>query len=277
MPSNKIYTVLVLAIGVIVSIWLLQRSSESISSAKQSVSAVSTPKYQNVINTNTDWQKILVSVDPKNQIVTEDLTKNNQGAFDETTMTAQMSKDFFSQYLLLKQGGKALTTADINNITNNILSSPLYTNKGAVYVSGNLHITSKIDIDTVKKYKDTLNLILKTRSSQIKDNPAFIVNSTTNSSGSNELPKLDYITKVGQGLISDLLAVEVPSDALEMHLGLINSVSNLVSDVDGMKQIYTDPVKSLSAVSQYNKDVILFQNSLNAINAYFERKLGKNS
>ena len=275
MPSNKIYTTLVLCIGLVVSIWLIQRPPEN-SPAKENLGGVSVSTYKNtegITASNDDWKKILVSVDPKTQGITEDLTAKNSSIFDDTTLTAQMSKDFFSQYLLLKKGGNALTADDISKITNNISSSAVYSTKGVTYVAGNLHVINKADKETIKKYQDIVNLILKTRSNQIRENPVLLLNSSINSQGANQLPKLDSIVKIGQEFIGDLLNVEVPLSAVTPHLALLNSISAVVSDLEGMRELYTDPIKALSSITQYNQDITNFQTSLNNLNVYFTQKL----
>jgi hypothetical protein len=128
----------------------------------------------------------------------------------------------------------------------------------------------------VKKYKDEVNLILKTRSTQIKDNPVLITNNSLNSGQSSELSKLSSIITTGNLMKSDLLAVIVPKDAVTVHLELLNTSSRVLADIESMKDVYSDPIKSLSGISQYNVDVIDFQNSLKNLNLYFDQKLGKN-
>src|SRR3989344_1377572 len=277
MPSNKIYTILIICIGIIASIWLIQRNPTDISAIKQNVDGVSVSTYTNTEKVNTDWKKILVSVDPKSSVIT-DLTKNNSGNnddfFDETTLTGQMSKDFLSQYLLLKKGGKTLTEEDVDQITNNVTSSPVYSGiKGPVYVPSNLYITSNASKNTVSKYRDKVNLVLKTRSTQINDNLVTIVNNALKSGNSGELSRLDPIIEASKGFISDFLNMEVPNDAVGVHLDLLNSVSKFEADMEAMKQIYNDPIRAISGISQYNIDIIDFQNALNKINNYFDQKL----
>src|SRR3989344_7483802 len=153
MPSNKILTVIIICFGVVTSIYLFQKTSDAPvknnPTITENIDAVPVNSLDN--NQGDDWKKILVSVDSKNQ-TTSVLT--NPEVFDGTTLTAQMSKDFFSQYLLAKQGGKALTTNDINQITNNVMSNPQYSKEnGPVYIASNLHVTAKTDLETIKKYK----------------------------------------------------------------------------------------------------------------------------
>lgn len=279
MPSdknrNKVYTILVLCIGIVISVWLFQRKPESISLVKQNTNTVSANPYRDVIpNTNEDWKKMLTSIDPKNQVITS-VIKNNSNTFDETTLTAQMARDFFSQYLLAKKGGQALTPDQINKIVQNTLASPQYTKTSQiVYLTSNLHINPNTDPSTVKKYRDVLNLSLKNRSTQVKDNPMILLNMATKTGGSDILARLDSIITTGHNMVNDLLSMEVPSDAVQVHLNLLNVSANIVLSLESMRQIYTDPVKSLVGISSYSQELSKLEPALSDVNAYFVKKLG---
>ena len=91
--KNRVYATLVICIGIVISIWLFQRNIGSTPVVAKERGALTVNTYRNIgQNVNDDWKKLLVSTDTKNQPVT-DLTKNNSGTFDETTLTAQMAKD----------------------------------------------------------------------------------------------------------------------------------------------------------------------------------------
>ena len=87
------------------------------------------------------------------------------------------------------------------------------------------------------------------------------------------MSRLDPIIEASKGFISDFLNMEVPNDAVGVHLDLLNSVSKFEADMEAMKQIYNDPIRAISGISQYNIDIIDFQNALNKINNYFDQKL----
>ena len=202
-------------------------------------------------------------------------SKNNGTAFDDTTLTTQMARDFMSQYLLLKKGGQAITEAEISQIANNVLSLPTYTkSEGAVYIALNLKITNNIDKSTVSRYRDDVNWTLKTRSMQVKDGPVSILNEAMNTQNQATLDRLDGIISITEGLIQDLLAIEVPKDAVSVHLGLLNAVSNILASLEAMKLAFIDPVKSYAGTNQYNNNVINFQTALSDENDYFIKKLG---
>jgi hypothetical protein len=62
----------------------------------------------------------------------------------------------------------------------------------------------------------------------------------------------------------------VPSSAVKVHLGVLNAVSRLLTDVEAMRAVFVDPVKSLTSIGQYNDDISKFVSSLGNINQYFE-------
>jgi hypothetical protein len=266
---SRIYTVLVLCIGVVTSVWLFQSVPEKISApSKNNVPVNIIRKMEE--NVNDDWKKILVKTDAKTQIITN-LTSKNDAVFDETTLTAQISKDFLSQYLLLKQGGKTLTDDDINQIIINVSESKNYSEvKGPVYIPLNLKRTSANDAAAEKKYENNVRLVIKTRSSQVKEDPMLLINQAIGPKGASTLAKIDYIIAAAKGFIEDFLKIEVPSQAVSVHLELINSVSRLVADLEAMREINSDPLRSLVGISQYSKDLTSFQNAIKKINLYID-------
>ena len=277
MPSNKIYTILVLCIGVVTSIWLIQRNPANISVAQNS-DGVTTVSNENLINnkakTETDWQKILVSIDQKDQNFTSVVQKDNPEIFDETTLTAQMAKDLFSRYLQIAKKPGGVTSYDANKIANDVLALPDYTKAtGAVYVASNLKIINKTDRETVKLYNDTLNQKLQNKSIKNPIDPMAIVNTALERSDENELSKLDPAILTFKTFIANLLIIEAPSDAIKMHLDLLNAYSNILSNLEAMRATFTDPIRSLSGINQYEQHLRDLKGVIVNISAYFEQKL----
>src|SRR3989344_6384776 len=135
MPSNKILFILILCIGVVTSVYLVTKNSGKISSPTPDSGIVDVNPYVNLDqNSNNDWKKILLNID-LNESTTTILTNVDPEMFDETTLTAQMSRDFLSQYLWSVKGG-AVTPEESAKIAQNILSVPGYTStSGAKYIS----------------------------------------------------------------------------------------------------------------------------------------------
>lgn len=270
MERRKIYATLVICGAVVVSIWLIARSSNRIA-ATETPGSVSVETRGN-ITTDADWQKILTTAN-QNSELTSVVPKDNAGSFDDTTLTAQMAKDFFGQYLNIANQGP-VTQDEATAIANNVLSSAQYTKvTGAVYIASNLRINPKTDTATVRAYFDALNQEIKTKLPNNDDDPMTIVGQALKDNKESELTKLDPTIAAAHVFVSDLLVMPVPADAVSVHLGLLNASSNLLSSLEAMRATFSDPIKSFAGASQYGKYLSDFQTSLKNLTAYFQKKL----
>jgi len=276
MPSNKIITALVLCVGIVTSIWLLQREPENVAAIKNdSVTAVAN---QNDLKNEVgvDWKGTLESVGRSPAENPENIAAdNNSDSFEETTLTAQMSRDFFSQYLMLKKGGQPITPLEINKIVENTLSSPEYTKAvGAMYLTSNLRINQNSNTENLIKYRDLLSKSLKDRLGEIqtKEDPMTILVTAVKKDDEKEIAKLDPIILAGKGIISDLLEMEVPKEAVIMHLSLLNASSNLLLNLEQMRVTLTDPIRSFAGANQYPQHMTEFQTALANLTAYLNLK-----
>jgi hypothetical protein len=275
---NKIYTTLILCMSIVVSIWLLQREPGNASTVKNSNASVETVA-STATSGNDSWKSILVAVDPKFQQAASILSQKNQDSSGEmpedTTVTAQLAKDFLSQYLLFKQGGTSLTPSDIDHITKNALSLPQYTKTtGAVYVASNLHIQEEGNTTTFKAYKDAINAKLQENLGGItKDKPMSVLLFALQTKNENQLSGLDPIIAKGRKLISDFLVMEVPREAVVLHLSVLNTSSSVLADLEAMRQVFSDPIRAFPGITQYSKHISEFQNSLLKLNSYLDKKV----
>src|SRR3989338_1776490 len=73
--------------------------------------------------------------------------------------------------------------------------------------------------------------------------------------------------------IANLLIIEAPSDAIKMHLDLLNAYSNILSNLEAMRATFTDPIRSLSGINQYEQHLRDLKSVIVNISAYFEQKL----
>lgn len=268
--KNRIYVVLFICIGIVISIWLVQSNTSINSKAESNGSDVLTNPYRN-LERNDDWKKILVAVD-NSAVDTTLISKNNTSikTEDDSTLTDQMSRDFLAQYLLAVKNNGGVNYDDANIIAKNTLSLPEYTESvGATYISTNLKINNKTDIDTLRIYRNRLYKIVNDRSSQIKDDPIAIVLGSMTSENEKDLVKLDYTIKQSKGFLQDLLALEVPKSAIQIHLALLNTGSNITANLEAMRLVLGDPVRGLAGISEYAQNVVELQKVLQNISNFF--------
>lgn len=275
LPSRKTYVILILCVGVVVSTWFIFGPQAKTPSGNQNANTASVVSSQNtVIDSNTDWKKILVEA--TSQPIT-DLTADNSGdsgPFDDTTLTAQMAKDFFAQYLLLAKDRTPVTPEEANAVAERVISSPNYSQLEHIpYTKKNLNITANTDAETVKKYRDALEQSFNKRFLKKSVSPLLIVSDALEKNTPQDLSKLNPVIETSKGIISDLLAMEVPSDAVTIHLSLLNSYQSGLESLVAMKNIMNDPVKSLLSANQYNQSVTSYTTAIVQIDAYFKAKL----
>lgn len=272
---NNIYAVLVICLGLIVSVWLTQRADSKPKSQKNvSVDVIeetNTPQ-------NDEWKKLLTSVKFTEDGSAYSSISENEGVFDESTLTARLARDIFSRYLLISKSGQAVSPEQADTIANQVLSMPEYTeaSRGAVYVASNLKVVGKSDQDSIKKYGDTLNNIIIKRLAETKSTEPIltIVNDAISKEDEQNLVKLNPYIKANKAVISDLLAMPVPSDLVDLHLRILNASSNILADIEGMRQTYTDPVKAFTSINQYAPHLNDFQVAMDDLNSYYRRKYG---
>lgn len=268
MPSRKVSTVIIICIAIIISIWVITRNSNA-NLATLGNDSVSAFMVENNENANDEWKKILVDINTKNQEVLVDLTNKPESTFDDTTITAQISQDFMSQYIILKNSGKELTQEEIGILAQKVMSDPKYTEiSGAEYKASNLNINNNTDKNTINTYKDRMTAIIKAGLSKPKEDPAIVVLNVLKTEKYEELSKLDHIILANKTAITELINVPVPRIAVNIHLALLNSLSNILSDLEAMRVLETDPMRSFIAINQYDANLSNLMNALSTMSRY---------
>ncbi len=269
MPSKKTIAVFIVCGATVFSIWLFTRNPQTTTSALQNPLTTVEPSIkiprQNIEDAQ-DWQEIInTSVLPQ---------KNSANTINtgEGTLTDQMAKDFFGQYLSVQQKGQ-VTDEQAQQIAVNTLTSSQYTQAtGAVYTRKNLYVNSQTNRELVKKYSDTLDQILTNRSPKKNQDAMSILKKAVDNQDLKILAELDPIIASEKAGIVDLLAVNIPSDAVNIHIALLNALSNLLANTESFRVTFSDPVKSFAAVSQYPQHILDTKSAIQNLETYFLKK-----
>lgn len=268
---NKIYSLAIICLGLVIAFWAFTRKpSLAVSPIQSNDSVVVSPYKSEDLNTNTDWQKILTSSNSGNQITTSLVSADDFENGDETTVTANLSRDLFSRYMLIAKQDGGFTSEDANNIAATVLSDKDYTEaNGAVYISSNLKISSLADINTITNYNIILSQKLQNRIVKTPGTPIDIITAALRNESEKDLAKLNPFIATYKGVISDLLNIEVPKSAVKVHLALLNAYSNILASTEAMRVILTDPIRGAAGISQYESRLNALQKAFDDINAYF--------
>ena len=68
--------------------------------------------------------------------------------------------------------------------------------------------------------------------------------------------------------------MEVPKDAVTVHLALLNTFSNILSNLEALRGSSVDPIGGMVGMSQYNNNINSLKTALSNMNVYFSQKLG---
>jgi hypothetical protein len=275
MPSKKVLAVLIISLAGVFSSFLIAKTpslkEEVLSARKSNEDSVTANPYEKITqNTNDDWKKILTDVDTKNNKVVS-LVKNASQTPEDTTLTSQLTKEVMSRYLSLKNGGRSLSEEDVVTIIRDIASDPKFIKPSApLYVSSNLKPADN-SINSIAYYKKSVTSIIRNSLFQIKDDPSYVVVYALQNDSESSLKYIDPTIALAKKGINDLLNLAVPKEAVDLHLKLINSISNMLENLESLRVVFSDPVKGLSGIKFYDEYKTNFVNSINEMSEYLSK------
>ncbi len=209
---------------------------------------------------------------PNDKIANHPFAQNQDGTKSEPlTATDKFARDVFTQYMTTKQanGGTPLTTAEQKEIVLNLLdkSDTILTN--VEYARTDLEIAKDSSPETIRAYGNELGQIIKTYSISARDE-GIILRDSVEEEDSESIKELDPIIKAYQSLLTNFLKTKVPVSASLIHLALVNSFSDILSVVQGMSRIHTDPLSTLQAAGRFPEVRGNMITSLQRVSTYFK-------
>lgn len=270
------YAVIIVCVAAVLSAFILQRKPEikvkQVTGGTLNASGITAPANTEI--NNADWSKVLSKTIVTLSTSSESKTSFGPDDFNPNLVTARMARDILSRYMQNSNSGQPLTTDQVTQIVEDTLSNPDYAKvDSVVYVASNLKTNTNNNSAGYKKYSSDFNKVIVRRMAELQNvsDPMAIMLKVAETDNRNDLKQLDIIISANTGLVDDLLKVQTPSSLVAMHLSMINSASATLSDLKAMKNIYTDPVSSLMASSQYEKHLTDLLNSLRVINEFFKK------
>ena len=229
---------------------------------------------QNLAGVGTDWKKTLehfmqASTSPIAIITDASLDRSSP---DDTSLTAQLSKQFFAGYMAAKQQGVAITPDTALQIANQSLANVSIPSTAKQYTVTDIHISSDTSESAKKIYGLALYTALKNNSPKSNQAELDIVSKAIASNSETDMKALDSIISGYSGLIRDTLKITVPQDAIGLDLVYINTLSAVLSDSQAMRNLFTDPMTGYIAFSAYQHDIEKLQVTVEKMNVYFGEK-----
>ncbi|MDR3519787.1 MAG: hypothetical protein P4L63_02790 [Candidatus Pacebacteria bacterium] len=239
-----------------------------------------------------DWKKILFGLDPTKTEnvpgVPDSVTiakleqeqeqeaggqANVEGSSSSLTQTDQFSREFLATLTTLTQtgaidanGNMDQATADqiTNTLENNVQNSP----QKKIYSLSDLKISNDNGTKSIKKYSDALDVFFpKTyvKPSVMDVLQQFAPDDTGNNVDPTVLPELSPTIKVLSTMLNGMLKTEVPQSLAVAHLSVINSLEEVIENLNDIQQYNNDPLVSFSGISKYETNTVVLGTSINTL------------
>jgi hypothetical protein len=186
----------------------------------------------------------------------------------DKTKTGEIGRKLFSNYLEAKKTGAVFDSQTQNKIISETFSNKNFDPIFKKYSATDIKLSAVSDLKT---YGNNLGLAFYEGRTESKISEMDILSTAVLNNKENEIEKLDPIIKGYTAILNSLATVPAPQNMTDKHLALLNSTSKLLSDIEGFRQIFTDPLIGIVGVGNYYSDVELFQKSIQDITAEFEK------
>ncbi|MCX6703354.1 MAG: hypothetical protein NTV02_01525 [Candidatus Zambryskibacteria bacterium] len=301
MKHTKVLVTLIICFGAIFSIWIVVKST-SANPATQNIAAL-VDKTEKKPESDTDgdglkdWEEQLIGTDPNmkdtdgdgapdsdevaqnrdpkkpgpNDIATENqnvLTTTTLSG-EESTLTGQVSRNFFSQYLLAKKGNQEVTPETALQIAESVMQNIPVESAAKKYNIKDIIVVPETT-ESKNIYLDAFIYTLRKNSPKSKKNEIDILLKTLESQNPADIKELDPIITAYKNIISDTLKLKVPRTLAPDHMIYLNGLSAVYTDLVEMRQMIDDPMRGYIGYAHYKKNALTLKIGYEAVQNYFK-------
>jgi len=305
MQHQKVLVTLIICIGIIGSVFIISNIDKSQKSkeAKKNQDLLATidkkPEADTDLDGLKDWEESLIGTNPQNRDTDGDGTTdgeevvqnrdprkagpNDKASIEQTplttntdqvednTLTAQVSKNFFAQYLLAKKGGQEVTPEMALDIAQSVMQNiPVESNAKQYEIKDIVVIPETLASQTA--YIEAFIRILKANPPKSSENELEIVTKAIESQKITDIKKLDPIILSYKNILRDTLKLPVPKNLVPEHMIYINAVSSVYTDLSEMRLVLDDPMRGYIGYAHFQKDALMLKIGFEGIKAYFDNR-----
>jgi len=188
-----------------------------------------------------------------------------------STLTVAFGKEFFSEYMRLKQeSGGELSQASKTEFVNSMASALGDVGKNTDdYLESDIKIASSDDEKTIREYGNNLALLIKKYFDPLPETEMTIFQRSLEKRTEDELKKLEPIADAYSNTAKEMTSLTTPASFSKSHLELINYFSNIAKELNEMQRFFTDPMQATLAFPRYQENAEKAYFILLDLNAYF--------
>lgn len=262
LPSRKILSLLVLAVGIVLGIMFAfnRKATESATLGLANITAGE--KIQ--IPDNPNWQTDF------SQIANETEVNPTELAETEDSVTDNFSVSLMSTYLDLKQSGNLNDQTAQSLIDNSLqyFDSAFQSN----LENPKFNIIQDNSKQAIASYGENLGNIFLANLPAEPKNELEILTEIATTQNKSRIKEIEEINLVYQKIETDLLKMNVPSIFARSHNDIILGLRGIQAGIKEMQNVLHDPVKSLASVKIYEEGFGLFQQSFVATKNFITKQ-----
>ena len=167
--------------------------------------------------------------------------------------SSKMAQNYFGQYLVLSQNGNQITQSDADQIAQNAISSSDLVIQAKLYTTKDINV-KPTNTQNISVYFNALGTSFSNNDVIIQQSELDILNRAVVSEKKSDIDKLDPIILGYKQILADLQKMSVPSEAVNLHLELLNNTNIVATDVENMKSTLSDPIKGLIGIKRFQGD-----------------------
>lgn len=248
------------------------KQQEALSSNISELAAKDTNK-----NGIADWEESLYGLDPtvdgpKNKSIIDarqkELNKNNDlQSVNSLSETEKFSREFFSAIQALQASDNLTpeTIAAIAVALTKDMSINAEKKYATSYTMTSMHTTIKNDPATITNYLTTLGVIAKKYKAQDIGVEAKSITIALSENDPRPLLTLDDIALSYKHFAKEVAGLTVPSSLINTQFSLVSSADTIANTLPDIKQILSNSLAALPALSIYTKQSSLFTDALQSI------------
>lgn len=284
---------------------LTRSTNTPIQDATEKVSLVNAPQNISSLDTDSDglkdWEEALWGTDPKKQDTDDDGTDDgdevkagrnpmkkgpddkmaeivkatdgdNETTNAEPTLTDELSRALFTQFMLAKQNGITVDQNTATQIATQEFNNIVQVNSVFNYTNKDLKITDANDATTLRVYGNALGTaILSGGNSNKTESELDIYDKLIKTRDQSFVPQIVAIADSYQHVIDELKNITVPRSASAAHLDLLNSMSGVQNGIALMSEQLSDELAGPLGLLIYEKQATNMITAMRGLQNFFSK------
>jgi hypothetical protein len=204
----------------------------------------------------TDFQDIRAGINPIGTSTADLLstttiaTKVNPSIESDLTETDKFSRELFARYTAAKQSGSYATTTDYTNFFLDYINNNERGGDIAIYKESDFKSVAETS-ESLRAYGNALGKAIINGNRKFPGNELQIFDDAIAANDSKKLDALSNPISRYNSIRDEMLVMEVPEGILPIHAKMVNLFNIMITGIENMKLVLSDPVKAINGISLY--------------------------